>query len=123
MAKRKVLIIDDEVDFAHLVKLNLEATGKYEVRVENEGARGLSAVLEFNPDIVFLDIVMPDMEGTAVASQIKADERIKDTPVVFLTATILKEEIPRNGKIGGNYFVSKPVSTEILTDLIEKILG
>jgi len=123
MEKKKLIIIDDEEHFAHLVKLNLEATGNYEVKVENKGIRGYFSVVEFKPDLIFLDIIMPDMEGTTVASQIKADERVKDIPIVFMTATILKEEIPRDGKIGGYYFISKPVTTEVLVSCIEKVLG
>lgn len=123
MGMKKIIIIDDETSFTYFVKLNLEATGKYEVAVENKGELGLERVLEFNPDLILLDIIMPDVEGSTVAAQLKADIRTQDIPIIFLTATIRKEEVPRDGKIGGRFFISKPVSTEMLINRIEKAIA
>ncbi len=123
MNKKKILLIDDEIIFTNLVKMNIEQAGGYEVKVENNGSRGLDAALEFMPDLILLDIIMPEMEGSLVAEQIKANEELKNIPIVFLTATVLKEEIPANGKIGGALFISKPVKTEELLGVIAKILG
>lgn len=121
--KKKILLIDDEVTFTNLVKLNLEESGKYEVRVENKGAEVVTAVLQSKPDLILLDIIMPDIEGSEVAGQIRANEQTKNIPIIFLTATILKEEIPQDGRIGGNLFISKPVSSESLISQIEKVIG
>lgn len=66
--EKKILIVDDEEDFTKLIKLNLERTGEYEVEIENGGLRGLAAAREFKPDLILLDILMPDMEGGEVAS-------------------------------------------------------
>lgn len=121
MGKKKILIIDDEIDFTNVLKINLELTGKYEVRVENKGANGLAGARAFKPHLIFLDIIMPDLEGSVVASQIKSDENIKDIPIVFLTAAITEEEADsKTGLIGGHPFVAKPASLEQLIDVIEK---
>ena len=123
MAQKKILIIDDEVGFTDLVRLNLEETGNYEVRVENKGSQALNAAKAFKPDLIFLDIIMPDMQGSDVARQIKDDEALKNTPIVFITAIVSAEETASHGGvIGGNPFLSKPVSAEELIEYIEKII-
>jgi CheY-like chemotaxis protein len=96
MGKLRVLIIDDEEDFTKLIKLNLERTGQYEVRTENNGLLGLATAREFKPDFIFLDIIMPDIDGGDVCHQLENDDEIKGTPIVFLTATAKKEEIEQN---------------------------
>ena len=120
MEKKKILIIDDEKDFTQLVKLNLELTGKYEVRVENKSSLALSTAKQHKPDLILLDVIMPDIAGGEVAYQLKNDTNTKDIPIIFLTAAATKEEAGR-GK--GEYpFVAKPASTEELIDCIEQNL-
>ena len=121
MAKKKILIVDDEVGFTRVVKLNLDATGKYDVMVENKGAEALDAVQSFKPDLIFLDIIMPDVEGSEVARQIKADPKLKDIPIVFLTATVTRQEVGAGrGLIGGLAFLAKPVHVQDLVNCIEQ---
>ncbi|MCK9602954.1 MAG: response regulator [Candidatus Omnitrophica bacterium] len=121
MDKKKILIIDDEVDFTKVVKLNLEGTGKYEVRAENKGSLGLAVTKEFKPDLVLLDILMLDMEGSEVAYQLRSDEETKNIPIVFLTAVIRKKEAEENkGVIGGYPFIAKPVGIDELIEVIER---
>ncbi len=122
--KKKVLIVDDEEGFTQLVKMNLEATGKYEVRAENKGSLGLVAAKQFKPDLILLDLVMPDMGGGEVSGQLKRDEETKNIPVVFLTAIMTEEEAAtRGGVISGHQVIAKPVTTEQLIDVIEKTIG
>lgn len=121
MDKKKILVVDDEEDFVRMVKLNLEDTGRYEVRTEIKGSLTLAAAKEFMPDLILLDILMLDMEGSEVASQLKQDEDTKEIPIVFLTAVVRKKEVEASsGIIGGYPFVAKPVSIEELIDIIEK---
>jgi len=121
MGKLRVLIIDDEEDFTKLIKLNLERTGQYEVRTENNGLLGLATAREFKPDFIFLDIIMPDIDGGDVCHQLENDDEIKGTPIVFLTAIAKKEEIEQNrGAIGGHPFLAKPVNVRELIDCIER---
>ncbi len=119
--KRKILIIDDEISFTNMVKLVLESTGSYEVRTENNGKEGLSTALEFNPDLILLDIIMPDISGDEVFSKIKASNKLKYTPIVFLTAIVNDKEVKaKEGVIGGHSFLAKPVGKEKLIDCVEK---
>ncbi len=119
MRKKKILVIDDEPSFTRVLKLYLEKTGTYEVRDENRGKMALAAAKQFKPDLILLDIVMPDMDGGEVASNIIADEALKDTPIVFLTAAVAKDE---EGTISGRPFIAKPVNAEEVVHCIEKNL-
>jgi DNA-binding response OmpR family regulator len=92
MDKKRILIIDDEENFCKLVKKNIEQTGEFEVHIATNGEDGIRLVREIKPDLVLLDIVMPGMDGGDVASQIRDDKSIQDTPIVFLTAIIRGKE-------------------------------
>ncbi len=122
--KKKVLLIDDEPAFTRLLKLNLEKTGAYEVREEHIGSQGLAAVKEFKPDIVLLDVVMPDIDGGTVVSQIRCSEDLKETKVVFLTAVMTKKEAhEKSGMLNSIPCIAKPVATEEVIACIEKYTG
>ena len=122
--KKKILVVDDEPSLTRLVKANLERSGHYEVLTENHGSKALAAARQFRPDLIFLDVMMPDMSGDDIAAAIKEDPQLRDTPHVFLTAIVTREETdPTGSNIGGHIFLAKPVKTEELIATIEKILG
>jgi len=121
MNKKRILIVDDEENFTKILKINLEETGRYTVRTENKGSLALDAARQFKPDLILLDIFMPDMEGTEVAFGIKNDKETRDVPIVFVTGTTKTEEVEAGaGNIGGWDFVAKPVSVEKIIDVIEE---
>ena len=121
MEKKKILMIDDDQDFIKLVKMNLEETGNYEVRTENTGAAGGSAVMVFKPDLILLDVVLGDIDGSDVAKQIKSTELGKDIPIIYLTAIINEDEEDKlMGFLGGHPFLAKPVATTKLIACIEE---
>lgn len=121
MEKKKILIIDDEENFTKFIKLNLEKTEKYEVRTENKGLQALASAKEFKPDLILLDILMPDLEGSEVAYQLENDKDTEYIPVLFLTALAKKEDVEKSrGVIGGHPFIPKTVSLRELIDRIEE---
>ena len=122
MDKKKILIVDDESGFTHLLKLTLEKAGEYMVLEENDGTRAREAARAFQPDLIFLDIVMPKIDGGDVASQIRNDPSLKNTRIVFLTAIVSKKEAGAGELIGGFPFLSKPVTLEDLIQCIEENL-
>ncbi len=123
MAKKKILIIDDEENFTEMVKITLEDTGKYEVKTENKALSGLAVVKKFKPNLILLDVVMPDKSGDEVAFEIINDKSVKDIPIVFLTAAVTKDEVySQGGTIAGRPFITKPVSVDELIRYIEKNL-
>ena len=122
-AKKRILVIDDEVSFARMVKINLEKSGGFEVRVENAAVAALTAARDFKPDLILLDVIMPNMDGGDVARQIKRDRNLKQTPIIFLTASVSKREAGDGGlNSGGELFLAKPVSVEALISCINEHL-
>jgi CheY-like chemotaxis protein len=122
--KDRILVVDDEAALTRMVKLNLEKTGQYEVRTENQGTMAIAAVREFKPDLVLLDVMMPDMTGDDIAAALKEDPQLQDTKYIFMTAIVTKEETEATGsEIGGNVFLAKPVKTDELIGAITKALG
>jgi CheY-like chemotaxis protein len=118
--KKKILLVDDDVTFTRLVKLYLEETDRFEVRVENKGLNGLHTARAMHPDLILLDIVMPDREGSEIASDLKSDPVTDTIPIVFMTGTVVDEELPSDGRIGGYPFLAKPVRMEELLRCIEE---
>jgi CheY-like chemotaxis protein len=122
--KKRILVVDDEVALTRMVKLNLEQTGDYEVRIENQGSMAIPAAREFNPDLILLDVMMPDMTGDEVSAQLKEDDQLQHIKYIFMTAIVTKEETAEMGnQIGGNEFLAKPVKAEELIATIERVLA
>jgi CheY-like chemotaxis protein len=120
---KRVLVVDDEASITRLLKLNLEQTGDYLVRTENSSKAALTAAEEFRPDLVLLDVMMPDMDGGDLASRLQANPKLKDVPVVFLTATVTREEVrARHGLVGGMPFLAKPVNLHEVLGCLERHL-
>ena len=120
--RKKVLLIDDEEDFCFFVKLNLEKTGKYEVITTTSGTTGLIMASKEHPDLVLLDIIMPDMNGGQVAELLLDDANTKDIPVLFITAIASRSETQsQDGIIGGRMFIAKPVTAEELEIKIDSV--
>ena len=119
--KKLVVIIDDEKDFTELVKEVLEGTGRYAVTEANEGLAGIDLVKKVCPDLILLDLMMPDMDGSHVAVQFKQNIKTQDIPIVFLTAAVTFEEASaQKGKIGGHFFLAKPVGIRELIDCVDQ---
>ena len=124
MGKKRILAVDDEAGITRLLRMNLEQTGEYEVREVNQGSKALAAAKEFRPNLVLLDVMMPDMDGGDVASGLKADPALRDVPVVFLTAAVKKEELGASeGMIGGRMYIAKPLKIDGVLRVIKQFLG
>jgi len=121
MKKKKVLIIDDEVAFTNVVKLTLEEKGNYEICVENDSRMAIATARKFWPDIILLDVVMPELDGGELHTQFMADPILKRIPIIFLTAIVRQKEVDEHkGIIGGSFYIAKPVSADGLISAIEK---
>ncbi len=124
MSKHKILIVDDEVNLTKMLKLNLDETNKFDTRILNDGKLAIDLVKEFMPDLVLLDVMMPDIQGNEIADQILQDDEIKHIKIIFLTAIVTKNEIPEESKtIGGRKFIAKPVKADDLITTIEEVLA
>ena len=124
MDTKRILIVDDEVGAARLLKLNLEQTQRYVVRVENVATGALAAAEQFQPDLILLDVMMPGQDGGDLAGCFHASPQLKDVPIVFFTAAAKKEEVAsRGGRIGGFPFLAKPADLPEVIACLEQHLG
>ena len=125
MEKKKILLVDDNPDVTRTINLILEATGRYVIREENRGQRALKTARDFKPDLIFLDFMMPDIDGNEVAAQLEEDDELKHIKIVFLTAIVTKGEVESGSvdNISGYTVLAKPVKTNELVSCIEDLLG
>jgi len=108
--KRRILIVDDNASDTELLKRYLEETNDFVVCVENDPKAAVLAAEKFNPELILLDVLMPEMDGGELAAAFKANETFKSVPIVFLTARLTKEEVSMcAGMIGGYPFLAKPI--------------
>ncbi len=122
--KKRILVVDDEPSITRLLQLNLEQTGDYEVETENVSKVALAAAERFRPDLILLDVMMPDLDGGNLACQLQASLELKGVPIVFLTAAVTREEVhARNGLVGGLPFLAKPVNLREVLACLERHLG
>jgi two-component system phosphate regulon response regulator PhoB len=120
MAER-ILVVDDEPDLLELVRVNLSQAG-FDVETAESGRAGLDAVRARTPDVLVLDLMLPDVAGTEVCRQIRADPKLRDLPIVMLTAK--SEEVDRvvGFELGADDYVTKPFSPRELTLRVRAIL-
>jgi CheY-like chemotaxis protein len=124
MRKTRILVVDDEAGVTRLLKLNLEQTGNYKVREVNIGSKVSDVARESKPDLILLDVMLPDTDGGQIAAELKADPQFAKTPIVFLTAAVDKEEVKANkGVIGGYPFIAKPLHVKSVIRVIEANLA
>ena len=122
-AKRRVVYIEDEQEMIDLVRLILNRRG-FEIVGANGGRDGLDTVRQLLPDLVLLDLMMPDMDGWDVYQQMKAEEATQNIPVIVVTAKAQSID-----KVLGLHiakvddYISKPFSPQELVDSVEKVLG
>jgi CheY-like chemotaxis protein len=120
--KRRILIVDDDPDSTHLVKILLEKTGNYVVLEENDADQAHQSARNFRPHAILLDIMMPKTDGSEVAAQIEADPELCGTPIIFLTALITEPETRAGLRIEGHRSLAKPINIPQLIDQIEESL-
>lgn len=120
--KKKVLLIDDEEDFCLTVKKGLEMVGGYEVSICSDSTKAMGEVKGQRPDLILLDIAMPDKSGFDIAAELKRDKETRHIPFVFLTGMIDEKEVEkRKSIIGKQRYISKPVQIEKLINVIDKL--
>lgn len=121
MAK-KILIVDDEEDIVDLVKYNLENEG-YKCYTAYNGIDAVSVAIKKVPDLILLDIMMPEMDGIEACRQIKRKTELHDTYVVFLTARGEEYSEVAGFEAGADDYITKPVKPRILTSRVKAILN
>ena len=117
--ERRILIVDDDPDNSHLVKILLERSGPYLVQEENNDTKAHQTARSFKPDLILLDVAMQGLDGGEIAGQIQADSELHDTPIIFLTGLVTKAEAKSGLHIEGHPVVAKPIDIPELIAAIE----
>ena len=119
--KKTILVIDDEVNLAKLLKINLEDKG-YSVLIANDGEEGLRKAKEGTADLIILDLKLPKLPGEELCKEIRKDDKIKDTPIIMLTAKDLDVDRVIGRVVGADRYLTKPFEHDELVKEIDKLL-
>lgn len=121
---RKILLVDDEAGFTELLKMNLERSGAFEVRIENDSTKAVAAARDFMPDAILLDVVMPGMDGGDVQAQLQSNPHLSGIPVVMLTALVDSTELSEGAvaQAGSQMVLPKPVNLPLLLRVLDEIV-
>lgn len=117
----KILVVDDEPEITEIIETYLTEHG-FKVLVENDPNQALPKAKNFKPDLVLLDIMMPNVDGYEVCKMLKSDPEFMSTPVVFLTGKDRNDDMGRSFKSGGDMFIKKPFSCERLMEIVNIVL-
>jgi CheY-like chemotaxis protein len=122
-AKKRILVVDDEPEITDLLKVYLERLGRFEVHVENHSDRTLKTARDFHPDLILMDIMMPEPDGSEVAAFLQDDPQLRRVPIIFVTALVsqLQSNRPLFG-FGRSLFLGKPINFEELLHHIDQSL-
>jgi len=121
-ARRKILMIDDEKDFCLVIKMNLELLGRFTVSILNHPKEAPRMAKKVKPDIILLDINMPEMSGFDVLKKLKEDQTTMNIPVVMLSARADDDSKLKASQLYNELYLTKPIEAQELIAKIEEIL-
>jgi excisionase family DNA binding protein len=120
--KRKALVVDDDEELVELIRDHLLSDGRFEVRVASNGFDAGMMVKEYHPDVVVLDVMLPDINGKEVCQRIRSDPSLSDVRIVCISGMVEEDKISDLLASGANEFLQKPFEVEQLVDLMCKQL-
>lgn len=120
-AKKTILVVDDEQDLLDLIEYNLKQEGYQVLRAEN-GEDGITLAREERPNLVLLDIMMPEMDGIEVCRRMREDKELKLIPIIFLTARSDEKTEIEGLDMGADDYITKPISTSKLISRINAVM-
>lgn len=121
--KKTIMIIDDDVDFSAMAKMMLEKTELFNVVTCNQGSEAMTWIRNYKPDLLLLDIVMPDIDGTEIAGQLRKEKGLCHIPVIFLTSLMTPSEAAQNPATAHCRFIAKPISCQELIEHVKEFFG
>ena len=119
---KRILVIDDEDDIREVVQLSLEMIGGYEVLTAESGDKGLSRAETEQPDVILLDVMMPDMDGPTTFRTLQTNRRTRHIPVILLTAKVQAADRRRFADLGVKAVFTKPFDPMRLADQVTEVL-
>lgn len=121
MSKKRILVVDDEVDLVETVRFSLELEG-YDVLVAYNGEEALNQARKENPDLILLDLMLPKLDGYKVCRLLKFDERYKHIPILMLTAKTQEKDKATGMETGANEYITKPFEMDELMKKVKNYL-
>lgn len=119
---RSILLVDDEPDIRTIGAMSLARVGKLEVRTAASGPEALQLVAEAVPDAILLDVMMPGMDGPATLAALRTIPELAQTPIIFMTAKVLRDEIDRWLSLGAVGVIRKPFDPMTLPTEVRALL-
>ena len=123
MSIRKVLVVDDDEDIRSICELSLKRLGGWEVLLAGSAAEALTLAGRERPDVILLDVMMPDDDGMAVLEKLRAQDATAHVPVIFLAAKVQTHGVQRYHELGAAGVISKPFEVLQLPDEIRRLVG
>jgi len=120
--KRKVLVVDDDPDLVDLIVTVLEGDGRFETRVANNGFEAGMMVKEYRPDLIVLDVMLPDINGREVCVRVRSDNSLENVKIICISGMVERDKINELRAAGANDFLQKPFETDILVDRMCRLL-
>ena len=120
--KRKAVVVDDDVELVELICDALENDGRFEIRTANNGFDAGMIVKEYRPDVIILDVMLPDINGKEVCQRIRSDSTLDDVKVVCISGMVEADKIDELKDAGANDFIQKPFEVEHLIEAICRLL-
>ncbi len=114
--KRKVLIVDDDEDLVELIRDAFERDGRFDVRTANNGFDAGMLVKEFRPDLVVLDVMLPDINGREVCVRVRSDKSLDEVRIICISGMIEADKVSDLRAAGANDFMQKPFSVDRLME-------
>ena len=122
MDKKRILIVDDEKDFIDPLSARLEARG-FDIIGAHTGKEGLEKARAEKPDLIILDIMMPEMDGYDVCRKLKIDENYKKIPIIMLTAKFQPNDVKFAKEMGADAYLTKPLDFDMLLKMLSTFLN
>ena len=120
--KRKVLLVDDDVELVELMTKVLEEDGRFEVRVAGNGFDAGMMVKEYRPDIIILDVMLPDINGKEVCHRVRADSSLEDVRILCISGLIEEDKVHELRLSGADDFMPKPFELDALIERMCSLL-
>ncbi|WCL48523.1 response regulator [Leptospira sp. GIMC2001] len=117
----KILYVEDDLDIQMIGSMALEDVGGYELKVCSSGKEALESIEQFVPDLILLDVMMPEMDGPTTLERIRTLKEFANTPVIFITAKVQSNEIQHFLNLGAIAVITKPFDPMKLASEIEEI--
>ena len=118
--RRKALVVDDDEELVELIRDVLDVDGRFEVRVANNGFDAGMMVKEYRPDVIVLDVMLPDINGKEVCQRVRSDPNLDDVRIICISGMVEADKIGELKEAGADDFMQKPFEVE---NLVERVCG